>query len=547
MSYLEDSDRTVFGGCVYNNYQIYSSSQYLIARNLSAVLEATHAYYPVPRNKSDLEVSCDYLNRKGVHCGKCKEGFAPPLLSYDLRCVNCSGVHRVGKWFNLCACVVVPITLLYIFALVFRSSILNPKLNGFILFSQCISSPPLVRQVVLLLGSEPDSSYYTRKIAYTIISMYSWCNLDFFSLFLSPICDPDFDTFYVFVFNYVSIIYPLFLVFLTYLYVELRDRGRMCLSSMHLSCHHGFVSFRKKCNIRHSLIEVFASVILLSYVRFLGISLDLLTAVKLFDIKNKEVGTVYWSYDASREVFRRDVLSVIVPLLLLVCGVIFLPTLLLCGCSSRYLHWLFDRLCCNRCRDRFLPLQAFVDAFQGCYKDGTRPGTRNCRFMAALNLFLRTCFYLSYTLVIGHHLVTICLALLYAVFIAVLKPYKREHSLQNIIDPLMMMCFCLLELGIFGTIFFQVERRNWLIPATIFCLVISVLPFVYIAALILHWLHGTMLMQRMRKKIGLIVRLRSLMGGNHHRYDEADETFNAWILGRGYGGTGHRILTQNIN
>ena len=546
MSYLEDSNRTVFGGCFYNNYQIYSSSrysQYLRARNLSTVLEATHAYYPVPRNKSDLDVSCDYLNRKGVHCGKCKDGFAPPLLSYDLRCVNCSGEHRVGNWFNLCARVIVPITLLYVFALVFRSSLLNPKLNGFILFSQCISSPPLVRQVVLLLGSEPESSTSIRKLAYAIISLYSWCNLDFFSLFLSPICDPDFDTFRVFVFNYVSIVYPLLLVFLTYLYIELRDRGKMCLSSVHQSCHHGFVLFRKKCNIRHSLIEVFTSVVLISYVRFLAISFDLLTFVKLFDIKNKEVGTLYWSYDASREISKKGVLPVIVPVLCLACGVVFLPILLLCGCSSRYLHWLFAKLSCNRCQ--FLPLQAFIDAFQGCYKDGTRPGTRNCRFVAALNLILRTCFYLFYIVVIGHHyhLITICLALLYAVFIAVLKPYKREHALQNTIDPLMMMCFCLLELGILGTIFFQTERRNWLTSATIFCVVVSVLPLTYIAALILHWLHGTVLVQRARKKIR---RLRSFMGGNHDGNDEADETFNAWILGRGYGGTDHRVMTQNI-
>ena len=40
---------------------------------------------------------------------------------------------------------------------------------------------------------------------------------------------------------------------------------------------------------------------------------------------------------------------------------------------------------------RLLPLHAFVDAFQGCYKDGTN-GTRDCRYFAGLQLVLRLLF-----------------------------------------------------------------------------------------------------------------------------------------------------------
>ena len=82
----------------------------------------------------------------------------PPLLSYHLKCMNCSDHSsggRLKKWVVLlCTRVVIPTTLLYIFMLLFHVSLLSPKLNGFILFAQYISSPPLVRRAVPLLNSE---------------------------------------------------------------------------------------------------------------------------------------------------------------------------------------------------------------------------------------------------------------------------------------------------------------------------------------------------------------------------------------------------------
>ncbi len=34
-----------------------------------------------------------------------------------------------------------------------------------------------------------------------------------------------------------------------------------------------------------------------------------------------------------------------------------------------------------------------MDSFQGCYKDDTEPGTRDCRWFAALDLFFRVIIY----------------------------------------------------------------------------------------------------------------------------------------------------------
>ena len=63
--------------------------------------------------------------------------------------------------------------------------------------------------------------------------------------------------------------------------------------------------------------------------------------------------------------------------------------------------FLYPCLCFQRCLNclhlRSLTLHTFVDAFQGCYKDGTN-GTRDCRYFAALQLVLRLLFPLVFYL-----------------------------------------------------------------------------------------------------------------------------------------------------
>ena len=54
--------------------------------------------------------------------------------------------------------------------------------------------------------------------------------------------------------------------------------------------------------------------------------------------------------------------------------------------------------CLNCLRLSHVALHTFVDSFAGCYKDGTEPGTRDCRYFAALYLLVllpqlhQTCF-----------------------------------------------------------------------------------------------------------------------------------------------------------
>jgi hypothetical protein len=78
-------------------------------------------------------------------------------------------------------------------------------------------------------------------------------------------------------------------------------------------------------------------------------------------------------------------------------------------------------------------LHTFVDSFAGCYKDGTEPGTRDCRYFAGLYLLIRLIGYIVYEATVTdffygiYGIVTIGILLLYANF----QPYKFKYAAYN--------------------------------------------------------------------------------------------------------------------
>ena len=53
-------------------------------------------YFDVEANNTN-EVMCGTYNRQGQMCGQCKPGYAPPVYSYSLSCVNCT-TSNWGKY-----------------------------------------------------------------------------------------------------------------------------------------------------------------------------------------------------------------------------------------------------------------------------------------------------------------------------------------------------------------------------------------------------------------------------------------------------------------
>ena len=143
----------------------------------------------------------------------------------------------------------------------------------------------------------------------------------------------------------------------------------------------------------------------------------------------------YLYYDSSYEFFGKDHLPYgVLALFMLICFNA-LPELLLFFYPMKW----FQK-CLNHFKLSHLALHTFVDSFAGCYKDGTEPGTRDCRYFAGLYLLIRITFYIIYEVVHTDFfygisgIITSILLLLYAIF----QPYKSKYAIYNKVTSAMI-------------------------------------------------------------------------------------------------------------
>ena len=206
---------------------------------------------------------------------------------------------------------------------------------------------------------------------------YYWCFDIIHRLLYSPICiHPNITTLQALALDYVIAVYPLGLIIITFFLVELHDHNFRIILWLWKPFHHCLLCFRRQWDIKSSLIHAFCTFLLLSYMKFLSVSFDLLIPVDLFKITGEKIKMAYLLFDGSVEYFGREHLpfSMFALAILLIFNI--LPLVLLCLYPCRCFH-----RCLHHCGIRFLKLHIFMDVFQGCYKDGTA-GTCDCRWFA---------------------------------------------------------------------------------------------------------------------------------------------------------------------
>ena len=387
------------------------------------------AYYDVPTTVADV---CNHFQRDGQLCGKCMDGFAPPVYSYNVSCVNCT--EHSNNWAKYVSILFLPPTLLFLVVVIFRVSATSSQLNVFVILSQIISQPIVIRLVVI----HDPSLYLLYRIG---MSFYGVWNLDFFRLLFSPFClHPKMTTLQALALDYAIAVYPLLLIVVTYLFVEMHDHNFRILVWLWKPFHSCFAHFRREWNIRGSLINAFATFLLLSYVKFLYTSFSFLFPIHVYNIHGKALSKLYLYYDGTVEYFGKEHLPfAILALVVLLLFNIF-PMLLLvvypCRCFQK---------CLNHYNIRCQALHTFMDVFQGCYKDGSN-GTRDCRWFAALYFIVRFAGLVIYASISTEFAVAPALLLfLVPVFLtAVFHPHK--YHFYNFTDIFLLLV--LLSIGI---------------------------------------------------------------------------------------------------
>ena len=328
------------------------------------------------QNTSDLnKIMCGNLERTGQMCGSCKEGYATAVYSYSMACVECSDYKH--NWLKYIVVAFMPLTLFYIMIVAFRINVFSGSINATILVCQLLTVSAISRYYKQTLSDLPTATVWLMQM---LMSAYSVWNLDFFRTVYTPFClNPKMTTLQVLAMDYIIALYPLLLIMLTYLCVKLHDRYRIViwLWSPFQKC---LSYFHKEWNVRRSLVDVFATFFLLSYVKILDISFNILSPTSLWNVNGKQVKDLFLYFDGTVKYFQGGHIPFAVLAIGMLCSFNIIPLVLLAVYPSRC----FQK-CLNYCHCQCQVLKVFMDTFQGGYK--TNP--YDCRYFAAFYLLLR--------------------------------------------------------------------------------------------------------------------------------------------------------------
>ena len=463
----DDQVGLVVGACLYNCYS-----------NVSVRGFGGGRFYNVPKGVIGKEI-CDPHNREGRLCGKCKEGYAPPVYSYDLRCVKCNSTnYSYFNWAKYIAVAFLPLTLFFYVIVALGISATSASMNAFILISQALATPEFVRITVLLLEIYSPKYPLLFRLSFT---MYGIWNLDFFRTLIPPFCLPV-NTLQALAMDYAIAFYPMVLIVFTYALVELHARNVRIIIWVWKPFHRCLARFRRQWNMKTSLVEAFATFLLLSYIKLLNVSFTLLVPTQLYDINGDKMSTSYLFYDATVEMFGKDHLPYAILAISVLLVVVLLPLVVVLLYPLRT-----TQRCLNRCRLNSLALRTFTDAFQGSFKDGTN-GTRDCRYFAVVYQLPRMLGFVIYSLTPNgyfHFPFGLVLTVL-AILIATIQPYKK--SIYNKIDTVLFLILAMLLASL--------SARSRVITSSFLLfindsisLTLALLPLVYCAGLVLRWLY----------------------------------------------------------
>ena len=374
-----------------------------------------------------------------------------------------------------------PLTIFFVMVVTFRITATSPSMNAFVLACQVLMSPFQIRVFLSYLSHTTyrPAIFFVRVIA----SLYGFWNLDFFRTLYPLFClHPNMTSLQILALDYIVAAYPLLLILIAYSLVELHGRNCKIVVWLWKPFRRCFIHIQRTY-IQTSLIDAFASFLLLSYDKFLSVSFDLLIPVHLYDVHGDPMEP-YLYFDGTVEYFGKQHLPYAILAITVLIIFNILPLLLLClypcRCFQKVLNYYG-----LRCQ----ALHTFMDAFHNGYKNGTE-GTRDCRYISVVYLLMRIFSFINAIVFISSVIIYFfnlgVMFTMLAILITIVRPYRALiHIVVGIILNLAvaLIYFCLItaQLAEPDYVFF-VDRMLVSIIA-IFALV----PLLYVIVLILYW------------------------------------------------------------
>ena len=270
MTYMNETRATFLGSCFYNcmNEEIYRR---------------------LPKNPELLinESVCTQFHRTGLLCGDCEEGYSPFVLSYNLSCVKCPDGHK--NWWKFILAGFVPLTIFFFVVFLFDINVTSSRLHGVTWFSQALSAPSLIRLIFLSLTISNPKFLLPTKV---YLTFYSFWNLDVFRPVIPDIC-LNVTTLQALALDYLVAFYPFVLILVSYCAIRLYDRRVTFVVNAWKPFHKLSSIFT---DAHTSVINAFATFFLLSFVKVLSITVDLMVPTQIYRLgSNSSTLGLYYS------------------------------------------------------------------------------------------------------------------------------------------------------------------------------------------------------------------------------------------------------------
>ena len=205
-------------------------------------------------------------------------------------------------------------------------------------------------------------------------------------------------------------------------------------------------------------------------------------------------------YDATIDYFGSTHLPYAILAVVVLVVFVLLPVLILMLYPFRWFQKILNVL-----PVRWHVLHTFMDSFQGCYKDGTEPGTRDCRWFVSFFFIVRCILFIASILTSYFPIGSIVLTL-FALSLIVVQPFKTKFSHYSTINAIYLLFLALWYAAMTGTYFSSTKYSSayqWIYLA----ISIAFLPLLYVSLVTLKWIIH-------HRKFGLEV-FRRLLAARH--------------------------------
>ena len=289
--------------------------------------------YRVPTNVTGPQlnnVTCKIYNRQGAQCRQCIDGYGPAPFSDGVTCADCSK-HKHLWVLNLLFQLMI-MTLMYLAVILLQVKGNSSPFNIMITYGQLGVNAVMI-----------SSSAHVRIICFTnvkftvfLFTLVGVLNLDFLRFVIPPLCiSTSMKSINTLLFDYVIAVYPIVLTVFIYVSIDLHDKNCwiiVCLSSplKRLWC--------KNWNPKETILNTCATFLLLSYSKFLFVSLNLLSNVHTYNCSGEMVSnSTVLLYDPTIRFFHSEHIPYVILALSVIVIFVLLPPLFLLFYPTRLL------------------------------------------------------------------------------------------------------------------------------------------------------------------------------------------------------------------